>query len=39
MEIHRIGIVGCGLMGSSIAVVCARSGYEVLISDLIPGSP
>jgi 3-hydroxybutyryl-CoA dehydrogenase len=34
MEIQKIGIVGCGLMGSSIAVVCAISGYEVLVSDL-----
>jgi len=31
MEIKRIGIVGCGLMGSGIAEVSGRSGYDVLV--------
>ncbi|MFI1398718.1 3-hydroxybutyryl-CoA dehydrogenase [Streptomyces sp. NPDC020681] len=30
-DIDRIGIVGCGLMGSGIAEVCARSGREVVV--------
>ena len=25
-DIQRIGVVGCGLMGSGIAEVCARAG-------------
>ncbi len=34
IEIEKVGIVGCGLMGSGIAEVCARSGYDVIIQDL-----
>ncbi len=30
MEIKKIGVVGCGLMGAGITEVCARSGYDVL---------
>jgi 3-hydroxybutyryl-CoA dehydrogenase len=30
MEIKKVGIVGCGVMGSGIAQVCAQSGYEVV---------
>ena len=29
--IERVGIVGCGLMGSGIAEVCARAGLDVTI--------
>jgi 3-hydroxybutyryl-CoA dehydrogenase len=29
--VDRIGVVGCGLMGSGIADVCARAGLEVLV--------
>jgi 3-hydroxybutyryl-CoA dehydrogenase len=28
---NQIGIVGCGLMGSGIAEVCARAGFEVVV--------
>ena len=28
--IERVGVVGCGLMGSGIAEVCARAGLDVL---------
>jgi len=34
MEIKKVGIVGYGLMGSGIAEVCARSGYDVLVSEV-----
>jgi 3-hydroxybutyryl-CoA dehydrogenase len=30
MEVKKIGVVGCGLMGSGIAEVCARSGYSTI---------
>jgi len=30
---QRIGIVGCGLMGSGVAEVCARAGRDVVVCD------
>ncbi|MEV6316274.1 3-hydroxybutyryl-CoA dehydrogenase [Streptomyces sp. NPDC051776] len=30
-DIEHIGIVGCGLMGSGIAEVCARAGRDVVV--------
>lgn len=32
-EIERVGVVGCGLMGSGIAEVCARSGLDVVVAE------
>lgn len=34
MEIKKVGVVGCGLMGSGIAEVCARTGYEVVVREI-----
>ncbi len=34
MEISKVGVVGCGLMGSGIAQVCAQSGYQVIVSEV-----
>jgi 3-hydroxybutyryl-CoA dehydrogenase len=34
MEIKKVGVVGCGLMGSGIAEVCARSGYAVVVAEV-----
>jgi len=33
MNIRKIGVVGCGLMGSGIAEVAARHGYQVIVSE------
>jgi 3-hydroxybutyryl-CoA dehydrogenase len=37
MKIEKIGVVGCGQMGSGIAQVCAQSGYQVLVSEVNDG--
>jgi 3-hydroxybutyryl-CoA dehydrogenase len=31
MEIKRVGVLGCGLMGSGIAQVAATAGFDVLV--------
>jgi 3-hydroxybutyryl-CoA dehydrogenase len=31
MAIKKIGVLGCGLMGSGIAQVCATAGYDVVV--------
>ena len=34
MEIKKVGIVGCGLMGSGIVEACARAGYAVIVREI-----
>jgi len=34
MEIKKVGVVGCGTMGSGITQVCAQSGYQVVVSEI-----
>ncbi|MFQ6014037.1 MAG: 3-hydroxyacyl-CoA dehydrogenase family protein [Anaerolineae bacterium] len=34
MDIKKVGVVGCGLMGSGIAEVSARAGYDVIVSEV-----
>ncbi len=34
MEIRKVGVIGCGLMGAGIAQVCAQSGYQVIVSEI-----
>src|SRR6185436_15282201 len=31
MEIRRVGVVGCGLMGSGIVQVTAQAGFETVV--------
>lgn len=37
MDIRSVGIVGCGQMGSGIAEVCAKRGYDVSICEVDEG--
>jgi 3-hydroxybutyryl-CoA dehydrogenase len=32
--IERVGVVGCGLMGSGIAEVCSRAGLDVMVREI-----
>jgi 3-hydroxybutyryl-CoA dehydrogenase len=31
-DIRRVGVIGCGMMGSGLAELCARSGFEVMVA-------
>jgi 3-hydroxybutyryl-CoA dehydrogenase len=37
MDIKKVGVVGCGLMGHGIAQVSAQSGYEVVVREVDQG--
>ena len=32
--IRKVGVLGCGLMGSGIAQLCAQAGYETVVREL-----
>lgn len=34
MEIKKVGVIGCGSMGSGIAQISAQSGYEVIVREI-----
>ena len=34
MKIQKVGVVGCGTMGGGIGYLCAKSGYQVTISEI-----
>ena len=34
MDIKRVGVVGCGIMGSGICQICAQSGYTVMVTEI-----
>jgi 3-hydroxybutyryl-CoA dehydrogenase len=34
MEIKKVGVVGCGVMGAGIAQVTAQAGYQVVASEI-----
>jgi 3-hydroxybutyryl-CoA dehydrogenase len=31
MDINKVGVVGCGLMGAGIAQVAAQAGYDTIV--------
>jgi 3-hydroxybutyryl-CoA dehydrogenase len=31
--VHKVGVVGCGLMGAGIAEVCARAGLDLVVAE------
>ncbi|MEU0393966.1 3-hydroxybutyryl-CoA dehydrogenase [Streptomyces sp. NPDC006208] len=37
-DVERVGVVGCGLMGSGIAEVCARAGRDVVVVETDAGA-
>jgi 3-hydroxybutyryl-CoA dehydrogenase len=34
MEIQKVGVAGCGLMGHGIAQICAQAGWDVVVSEV-----
>ena len=34
MDISKVGVIGCGLMGSGIAEVAAKSGFDVTVREI-----
>jgi enoyl-CoA hydratase/3-hydroxyacyl-CoA dehydrogenase len=34
MDIRKVGVIGCGLMGAGIAQVAAQAGYETIVREL-----
>ncbi|HEX3542923.1 MAG TPA: 3-hydroxybutyryl-CoA dehydrogenase [Candidatus Acidoferrum sp.] len=34
MTIQKVGVVGCGLMGSGIAQVCATAGFQTMVREV-----
>lgn len=34
MNIKKVGVIGCGVMGGGIVQLCAQSGYQVTVSEV-----
>src|SRR6188474_2937694 len=34
MEVKKVGVVGCGLMGHGIAQICAQAGWDVVVREI-----
>ena len=37
MEIAKVGVVGCGLMGHGITQICAQAGWDVVVREIDQG--
>jgi 3-hydroxybutyryl-CoA dehydrogenase len=37
VEIAKVGVLGCGLMGHGIAQICAQAGWDVVVREIDPG--
>jgi 3-hydroxybutyryl-CoA dehydrogenase len=37
VEIEKVGVVGCGLMGHGIAQICAQAGWDVVVREIDAG--
>jgi 3-hydroxybutyryl-CoA dehydrogenase len=38
VEIAKVGVLGCGLMGHGIAQICAQAGWDVVVREIDPGN-
>src|SRR5919106_6481559 len=38
VEIRKVGVIGCGTMGSGICEVCSRAGFEVVFTEVTTGA-
>ena len=38
MEIAKVGVLGCGLMGHGIAQICAQAGWDVVVREADQGA-
>jgi 3-hydroxybutyryl-CoA dehydrogenase len=38
MEIAKVGVAGCGLMGHGIAQICAQAGWDVVVVEVDQGA-
>src|SRR5688500_6511620 len=34
MEISKVGVLGCGLMGHGITQICAQNGWDVVVREI-----
>ena len=34
MEISKVGVLGCGLMGHGITQICAQAGWDVVVREV-----
>lgn len=34
MQVRKVGVVGCGFMGTGITQICAESKYQVMVQDI-----